>query len=151
KSVGKEIVSDGISGGIGLAVFSMTPAGRFLKLGSALLAGGSTKHLLSLAGLGGDAGSPLKNIAWGAVSALAMLSGAAVRQRLSGAFEQGITSDTAGSIVTKAGITQAEKLALVEGQLDGLKRATAMLTENVAVQKAAYKAELNKALSAAPW
>jgi len=150
KSVGKEIVSDGISGGIGLAVFSMTP-GRFLKLGSALLAGGSTKHFLSLAGLGGDASSPLKNFAWGGVSALAMLSGATVRQRLSGAFEQGITSDAAGSIVTKAGITQAEKLALVEGQLDGLKRATAMLTENVAVQKAAYKAELNKALSAAPW
>jgi hypothetical protein len=173
KSTGKELLSDGISGGAGLVAFSLTPGGRLLKLGSALLAGGATKHGLAVAGLGGDANSPLKNFAWGGVDALAMVSGAAVRDRMMGTFERSITSVGARDIAVKGGITQAEKLAVFEGKLvpnalagyrdsalvmtegksglDALKSATAMVTENVAAKRAAYRTELEKAVAAAPW
>src|SRR5262249_14537436 len=61
KSTGKELVSDGVSGGVGLAAFSLMPGGRVVKLGAALLAGGATKQGLAMAGVGGDKDAFLKN------------------------------------------------------------------------------------------
>src|SRR5262249_37171234 len=167
-----ELLSDGIAGGVGLAVFSLAPGGRVLKLGSALLAGGATKHELALVGLGGDANAPLKNFAWGGVDALAMVSGAAVRDKMMGSFEASITSAGAKDIAWRGGVTQAGKLSVFDGKfvlehmggyrdaavmlegksgLDGLKTATEMLSENVAAKRAAYKAELSAAIARAPW
>ncbi len=152
KSTGKELLADGISGGVGLAAFSLTPGGRVLKLGSAVLAGGATKHGLSMAGLGGDASAPLKNFAWGGVDALAMVSGAGVRNKMMGNFERSLTGASAKEMLLKGGVTSAEKLALVEGKsgMDALKAATAVLTEQSVAKKTAASAALKDAVAAAP-
>lgn len=133
KSTGKELVSDGISGGVGLAAFSLTPGGRVLKLGSALLAGGATKHGLSMAGLGGEGKSFSQNMVWGGVDALAMVSGAGVRQRMMTGFEKNLGTAALKDMAIKGGITEAERLALLEGGgAGGLRVLTGMLEKNSA-------------------
>src|SRR5262249_52290885 len=132
KSTGKELVSDGVSGGAGLAAFALTPGGRVLKLGAALLAGGATKQGLSMVGWGGDSSPPLKNFAWGGVDALAMVSGAGVRNKMMAGFEKNLTTTALKDMAMRGGVSDVEKLALIEGKSGtaGLQALTGMLEKD---------------------
>jgi len=144
KSTGKELVSDGVSGGAGLAAFALTPGGRVLKLGAALVAGGAAKQGLSMVGWGGDSSTPLKNFAWGGVDALAMVSGAGVRDKMMAGFEKNLTTTALKDMAFRGGVTDMEKLALIEGKSGtaGLQALTGMLEKDASKLTGANLREL---------
>jgi hypothetical protein len=152
KHMGKQLLVDGGSGVVGLAVSAMLPErAAILRIVAGVGAGGVAHYGLSNYVVG-EKSSLGNSMLWGGVDAAAFMAGGAVHEKMMGRFSNKVGSAEAFTALAEKNLLKGEAITALEGArgvklLDGV---AATVTGEVAARKTAADEARNLALKDMP-